>query len=135
LSQRKNILICSIVHHHVTHISCFFTSQFQTCMMIHMNDRTSKYSRNRLRICVQRAAANIIIREIEHLLFLCLLSSFYHRRKRKTNLNLFNPKPIKIGLRGRFILTSPSFWSDLTTTKWRRHLMSPSKNLIHHIIM
>jgi hypothetical protein len=32
-----------------------------------VDDRTSKYSRNKLRICVQRAAANIIVREIEPL--------------------------------------------------------------------
>jgi hypothetical protein len=48
-------------------------------------------------------------------------------KRRKNNLNLPNSKPIEIDLRGRFILTSPSLWSDLTTTKRGRD----RRNLFH----
>jgi hypothetical protein len=56
---------------------------------------------------------------------LCLPSAT--EEEEKTNLNLPNSKPIKIDLRGRFILTSPSLWSDLTTTKRGRD----RRNLFH----
>jgi hypothetical protein len=72
-----------------------------------------------------------------------LVSSFCHRRRRKTNFNLPNSKPIDIGLRGRFILTSHSLWSHLSTTKWRtnrRNLFHDdniilSENIILHVVM
>jgi hypothetical protein len=58
----------------------------------------------------QRVTAYIHIAEIEHLLLpgVFLLSSSMDQRRRKTNTNLFNSKPIEIGLRDRFILTIPS---------------------------
>jgi hypothetical protein len=80
-SERRIILICSrnfrlqittkysqIWHLRGTHVSCFSTSQFQTCMEIYMDDRIDKHSANKLRTCDQRAPTNIPIGKIEHLL-------------------------------------------------------------------
>jgi hypothetical protein len=46
----------------------FFTSQFQTCKKIHMDDCTCNHSANKLRTCDQRAATNIPTGKIEHLI-------------------------------------------------------------------
>ena len=74
-------------------------------------------------------------------------SSFCYRWRRETDPNLSDPRLIDISLEDRLILTSPSPWLDLTTTKQRsgrRKLfhddgtipasMTPSGNLILHVV-